>query len=194
MGSFGKRDGFGIGGVLRPRIWVPVDQEKHVRLSGLAEVHRRTDRDGRVVISGERRNAFVNLGLGILLDRLFGIGGPPGAVSHMGVSADAQAAGAGTSKLDPAGDATGFTSVGLTNVSRAGQTVSCEGVFSQATVAFAIKKVGLLNKADDDGTGLINVIGGTGGSAPYNEPFTIDLTGATTWDLTLGLDVTATAT
>jgi len=32
-----------------------------------------------------------------------------------------------------------------------------------------------------------------GGSSPYDEPFTIDLTSIATWTLQMGIDVTATA-
>ena len=58
-------------------------------------------------------------------------------------------------------------------------------------MSFAITKIGLLRGSAS--TDVSNIIGGSGGSAPYDEPFTIDLTNITTWTLTMGVDVTATA-
>ena len=40
----------------------------------------------------------------------------------------------------------------------------------------------------------MNIIGGTAGSSPYNEPFTIDLTAVSAFNLTFSMDITAQAT
>lgn len=188
-----RNDGLSIGGVIRPRIVLPHSEAKKIRLSGLADVCERTLEDGRLCITGHRHNAFVDTGLQLALDRLFGLSGPPAAISHMAVSADDAAVVAGTTLIDPAGGDAGSTFVAVSSVSRTGQTVEAHGLYDEGTVAFAINKVGLLNTATDAGTGLVNVIGGAGVS-PFNEPFTIDLTGAATWDLDMQLDVTAQAT
>lgn len=63
--------------------------------------------------------------------------------------------------------------------------------WTQADVNFAITKIGLLRGATP--TEVSNIIGGVGGAAPYNEPFTIDLTNIATWTLTMGVDATCTA-
>ena len=141
-------------------------------------------------IEGYRGNAFVNQGLQDVLDSAYG-DLTADRITHIGLSADDQAVTAATTSLDPAGGATG-TSIKVTaNTSRTNQTVSTDQTWTQADVAFAIKKIGLLSSSAE--TDVCNIIGGTGGSSPYNEPFTIDLTSIATWTLTMGIDVTATA-
>ncbi len=69
-------------------------------------------------------------------------------------------------------------------------------VFTDASFTsgvFVINKVGLLNTSTDAGTGLIDVIGGTGGSSPYNRTFQLDLTSAGSFTLTMQIAVTASA-
>lgn len=193
----GRKDKVGLSGLLIARIET-LDPDAVV-VEGMAGLRR-----GRPVFERAgggrwrsrpltRPNAFVNLGLQIALDRLFGLG-TVAAVSHIGVSADNAAVVAGTNRLDPPGDATGIAVKAISPAAtRSGQTVTAGAVFTQADVTFAIRKVGLLNKATDDGTGLIDVIGGTGGAAPYDDSFTIDLTGTTPFSLTMNIQVTATA-
>lgn len=179
-----KQDGIRFAGTLVATITLPKGQEHKVRIVG-CEVERKPRR-----IVARRKNIFVNTGLNIALDRLFGISGPPGAISHIGVSADDQAVSGTTTLLDPA---TGDTGVSIKAISpaasRSNQTVTAGATFTQADVSFAMNKVGLLNTSSDAGTGLIDVIGGTS-----NNPFTIDLTGASTWSLTMQIQITASAT
>lgn len=199
------QDKFGIGGRLTAEAVVPKEDADDVVVQGMDDVEVEDagtavfrDEEGEpyeadaVKIRGERENAFVNLGLQITLDRLYAQNGPPGEVSHMLVTDDATAVDATTTKIDPTDDNTVVAdSVG--SVSRTDQTMSASGTYTESTVTFPINKVGLANTNVDDGTGLINAIGG-GGTAPFDETFTIDLTGASSFNLTLQIDVTAQAT
>lgn len=174
-------DGLGFSGLLRASL-VEVERPEEVRILG-CEVR---EEDG--ILVAERPNIFVNTGLNLALDRLFGIGGT--AISHIAVSPDDQAVTGATTLLDPATGDTGFVSKAISPAaSRTNQTVTAGATFTNADVSFAINKVGLLNTATDAGTGLVDVIGGTG-----NSPFTIDLTTAGTWSLVLQILVTASAT
>lgn len=93
---------------------------------------------------------------------------------------------------------------GAAATSRTAQTVTAGASFTNADFAtpasptsanaiFKINKIGLLNTATDAGTGLIDVIGGTGGTAPYNKSFSVDFTNAGTFTLTPQIAVTAQA-
>lgn len=173
-------DGLRFSGLLRASL-LEVERPEEVRILG-CDVR---EEDG--VLVAERPNIFVNTGLNLALDRLFGIAGA--AVSHIAVSPDDQAVVAGTTLLDIAGGDAGFVAKAINPAaSRTNQTVTAGATFTNADVAFAINKVGLLNTATDAGTGLVDVIGGTG-----NSPFTIDLTTAGTWSLVLQILVTAAA-
>lgn len=146
------------------------------------------ERQGDLLVA-RRKNAFLNNGLGIALDRLFGLGTPPAAISHIGVSSDNTAVTAATMTLG------GTVSIKAISpaATRTNQTVTAGAVFTQADVAFAIRKVGLLSTSTDAGTGLVDVIGGSGGAAPYNQSLTIDLTATSSFSLTLQIQVTAAA-
>lgn len=144
--------------------------------------------EGRFRATVSRRNAFVNTGLNITLDRLFGLGTPPDAVGYIGASSDNTAVTAATTTLGGTVSIKAFSPA----ASRSGQTVTAGATFTQDDIAFAIRKVGLLNTSTDAGTGLIDVIGGSG-SSPYDKPLTIDLTSAGTFSLTLQVQVTAAA-
>lgn len=54
-----------------------------------------------------------------------------------------------------------------------------------------VGKIGFLNTSTDAGTGLIDVIGGTGGSAPYNRPLSITLATVGTFSMTGQIAVSA---
>lgn len=135
-----------------------------------------------------RKNAFVNIGLNNALDLLFGLAAP-GVPSRIQLSSNTAAVTAATTTM---GGTVSNKAISPA-ASRTGQTVTAGATFTQADVAFVITKVGLLNTNTDAGTGLYDVIGGTGGSAPYNQPFTIDLTGTTSFSLTMQILVTAAA-
>lgn len=135
-----------------------------------------------------RKNAFVNIGLNNALDLLFALAAP-GVPSRIQLSSSTTAVTAATTTM---GGTISNKAISPA-ASRASQTVTAGATFTQADVAFVITKVGLLNTSTDAGTGLYDVIGGTGGSAPYNQPFTIDLTGTTSFSLTMQILVTAAA-
>lgn len=137
-----------------------------------------------------RHNGLVNLGLGIVLDRLFNLSGPPGPMDHIGLSSDNSTV---TASTTTAGGAVSIKTYSPA-ASRTGQVVTAGATWTQADVAFVIHKIFLLNTATDAGTGLLDVIGGAGGAAPYNNPFTIDLTTVPVWSLVLQIALTAAAT
>lgn len=197
----GSRSSLALRGLLTARIELPPGQEDAAVLRGCD-----VERAGSGLLVARRRNAFVNMGLQAALDRMFGLS-TTAAISHMGITDDAQTVVAGTTLLNPAGGGSNASikalgsGVGAVATSRAAQTVSASAGWTKADANFIVTKVGLLNAATDAGdadpspiSGVWNIIGGTGGASPYNEPFTIDLTGTTAFNLTLFIDVTATAT
>jgi hypothetical protein len=144
-------------------------------------------------------NAYVNSGLNISLDRAFGISGPPAAIGFIGVSSDSTAVTATATFLNGvAGGTAANTIIKAISpaASRTNQTVTAGATFANADFTsgvFIVNKVGLLNTATDAGTGLIDVIGGSGGTTPYNKTFSVDFTNAGTFSLTPQIAVTATA-
>lgn len=155
--------------------------------SGLGAVGllRHDNGDGTVTIEGYRGNAFVNIGLRGILDSSYG-DLVADRITHIGLSGDTAAVTAGTTTLG-----TPNSIKPTANTSRTNQTVSTDQTWTQADVNFAITKIGLLRGSVP--TEVSNIIGGVGGAAPYNEPFTIDLTNIATWTLTMGVDTTCTA-
>jgi hypothetical protein len=141
--------------------------------------------------------AYVNTGLNNALDRESGAGGT--AVGFIGVSNSSSAVTATTVNLNGASGGTAANTIikSCTNA-RTNQTttytVGSPFVNADFTSGvFVINKVGLLTTSTDAGTGLVDVIGGTGGTSPYNRTFVLDLTGAGTFSLTLAIAVTAVA-
>lgn len=153
------------------------------------------DSDGR--LHAEHRNAYVNTGLNNSLDREFGLGGT--AVGYIGVSSSTSAVTAATVYLNGAsGGAAANTIIKAVSpaASRSAQTVTAGATFANADFTagvFAVAKIGLLTTSTDAGTGLVDVIGGTGGSAPYNKTFALDLSNAGTFSYTAQIAVTATS-
>lgn len=184
-----KKTKLGISGLLTATIQVDPKEFDRVRVTGVRVV-KRDRRKGLLVV--QRPNAFVNIGLNNALDRMFNLA-TPNPPSHIGLSDDNTAVIATTTLIDP-------TPSGLSPAikafspaaSRSSQTVTAGATFTQTDVNFIIRKVGLLNGATDAGTGLYDVIGGSG-VAPFNQPFTIDLTGTTSFSLTMQIQVTASA-
>jgi hypothetical protein len=191
-----KPAAFEIGGVARMKLTVPADQAHLAVLKGMTG-----NKSGRgnspitaaivgdnVVFEGYRHNAFVNQGLQAVLDSAYG-DLTADRITHIALSGDTSTVVVGTSDIDPGG--AGFSPKTTANCSRTGQTVSADQTWTQADVSFTIVKIGLLTGTAS--TDVVNIIGGNGGSAPYDEPFTIDLTSIATWSLQMGIDVTATA-
>lgn len=167
-----------------------------------------TDREGRRVRRWHPRrkrhtlhlihhNAYVNTGLNNALDREFGIGGT--AIGYIGVDNNSTAVTATTVYLHGAAGATAANQIIKAispAASRTNQTTTAGATFANADFTsgvFVINKIGLLTTATDAGTGLVDVIGGTAGSSPYNRTFVLDLTSAGTFSATLQVAVTASA-
>ncbi len=150
-----------------------------------------------VIYIGPVCNAYVNTGLNNSLDREFGLGGA--AVSHIGVSSNATAVTASTVFLNGAsGGAAANTIIKSISpvASRVAQTTTGGATFVNADFTsgvFVMNKLGFLNTSTDAGTGLIDVIGGTGGASPYNRNFSIDLVNAGTFTLVPQIAVTGVA-
>ncbi len=189
---------FSIGGIAHMRIEVPTAEAHKAIIRGVFKHpdgrsnpgFSTSQRGDKTLFECYLHNAFVNQGLQRILDSAYG-DLVADRITHIGLSADDQAVDVTTTSLDPAAGATG-TSIKVTaNTARTNQTVSCDQTWTQADVSWAIKKIGLLTGSA--ATDVANIIGGSGGSSPYNEPFTIDLTSIATWTLTMGIDVTATA-
>lgn len=180
----------GMSGLMIADIRIPKDclhQFHRIKVVG-CDIREWEPSKGHIIAT--RKNTFVNTGLNMALDRLFGINGPPTAPTGIAVSPDDQAISGATTLLDPATGDTGFVRKAFDSTpTRSSQTVTTLATFTQADVTFAINKVGILNTTTDAGTGLLDVIGGTG-----NSPFTIDLTGVTSWSLVMSILVTASAT
>lgn len=142
-------------------------------------------------------NAYVNTGLNNSLDREFGLGGT--AIGFIGVSSNTTAVTATTVFLNGAsGGAAANTIIKAISpaASRVAQTTTGGATFVNADFTsgvFAWAKIGYLTTSTDAGTGLVDVIGGTGGTSPYNRTFALDLTSAGAFSVTAQLAITAVA-
>jgi hypothetical protein len=173
-----------IKGTLNCEITLKAEDLDKVIIEGLHS-YKESYENGNVIISGRRSNTFVDIGLNNVILLFAGLGGSP--ISHIGVTNNADAVTASTTKLDPNG--TDSVTIELVqNLTVINSVMSGEGVFTHLNAAFPYRKIGFLNTSTDAGTGLADVIGG-GGVAPYDKPFFIDLTGAGTWNAKLGIDV-----
>jgi hypothetical protein len=149
------------------------------------------------LVLARHHNAYVNTGLNNSLDRESGAGGT--AVGFMGFSSNTTAVTASTVNLNGAsGGSAANTIIKSCTNARSGQTTTytvgsafVNGDFTSGV--FVLNKFGLLTTSTDAGTGLVDVIGGSGGSSPYNRTFSIDLTAAGTFSLTPQMAVTASA-
>lgn len=153
------------------------------------------DSDGRLHV--EHHNAYVNTGLNNALDREWGLGGT--AIGWIGVDNNTTAVTASTTFLHGAGAGSAATTIikALSPAAtRTNQTTTGGATFVNADFTsgvFVWNKIGLLFTSTDAGTGLVDVIGGTGGSSPYNKTFSLDLTAAGTFSVVAQVAVTAVA-
>jgi hypothetical protein len=167
-----------------------------------SKIWRERDADGNDVLCFAHRNAYVQTGLRNALLREFGLGGT--AVGYIGFSSDTSAvtfntvylagASAGTSSnsLIVAISPTATISALTTNTV---QTVTAGATVTNASFStlFAVNKLGLLTTSTDAGTGLVDVVGGTGGTAPYDRSFSVNLVSAGSFSYTAQLAVSAVA-
>lgn len=142
-------------------------------------------------------NAYVNTGLNNSLDREWGLGGT--AIGFIGVSSNTTAVTAATTFLNGASGGAAANTIILAispAATRTSQTTTGGATFTNASFTsgvFVQNKLGLLTTSTDAGTGLVDVIGGTGGSSPYNRTFSLDLTNAGTFTEVAQIAVTAVA-
>lgn len=177
---------FAIGGTLSGQLILPAAELDHAQLRGLGHVRIEptVTSKARLLFRG-RHNAFVNQGLRSVLDSAYA-DLTADRISHIGVSGDASPVTAQTVTLGTP------NSIKLTSgTSRLNQTVTTQQTWTQADVSFPIKRFGLLVSSSP--TDVVNIIGGDGGAAPYDEALTFDLTAVSTWSLTLAMEVTAIA-
>lgn len=189
-----KQDQLHVGGVARMRITVPTEEADKAIITGVFQDKsgradpgfvREDNTDGTTTLVCYRHNAFVNQGLQALLDSGWA-DRTASRITHIGLSGDQTTVTGATTTIG-----TPNSIKATSNVSRTAQTLSGDQTWTEADVTWPIYKIGYLR-----GTGpttVSNIIGGTGGAAPYDEPFTIDLTNISTWSLQMGIDVTATA-
>jgi hypothetical protein len=191
-----KNAPFEIGGVAHMKLTVPYAQAHLAIIKGMTgNVDGRTpaplleQQEGEdYIFEAYLHNAFVNQGLRAVLDSAYG-DLTADRITHIALSGDNGAVTVNTTDIDPSGS--GFSPKVTANTARTNQTVSTDSTWTQADVSFAIRKIGLLTGTAK--TNAVNIIGGSG-SAPYNEPFNIDLTTIATFSLQMGIDVTAAAT
>ncbi len=127
-------------------------------------------------------NLVVNTGINNRLDLLFAIGSPPGPVNSMGVdngtvnpvtTTTRSADGNSTLRRIQAFDGTAV---------RTNQTVAAVATFTQATVAFIMKRL-FLSSLTTDAAGTLHSM---------TNVFTLDLTAFVTWSQTFTATVTGT--
>lgn len=171
------------------------------------------DEQGRLHL--KHHNAYVRSGLRNSLLREFNISGGGTAVAGIGVASSTSAVTVDTRFLNGAtaglnGAVSGQnisikaispTATIVTDGAGVTQTVTAGATFTNAdffSTGFAWAKIGLTlavptsNSNELDGN-LVDVIGGTGGSSPYNRTFSLDLTSAGTFSVTAQIAVTASA-
>lgn len=194
-----RREKLGLGSIGHFLIEVPTDEIENALIDGLYRhpdgrsqpgCHKHDLGNGKTLIEGFRHNGFVNQGLEGFLDSGFG-DLTPDRITHIGLSADEQAVTPTTVNADPAGGDTGVSIKATANTARVDRTVSADQTWTQADVSWPIRKIFLARGPAS--TDVSNIIGGEGGSAPFDEPFTIDLTNISTWTLQMGVDTTLTA-
>lgn len=178
-----KDDNVTLGATYRATIRLPREEVEAVRITG-TDYHVGFEGDLAVVTTRPVHNALVNQGLNSLLDSWFN-DLAANRITHIGLSEDATAVTASTTTIG-----TQNSIKTIANVSRTAQTVSGDATWTQADVTWVVNKIGLLYGAT--ATSVASIIGG-GGTAPYDESFSLDLTSATTFSLTMGVDMTATA-
>jgi hypothetical protein len=191
-----RNSNLSIGGIANMMLTVPTDIAQSVNITGMtgnpsgqgSEPVEQYESGDNTVFVGYRHNAFVNQGLEAFMQSAYGdlVSSP---ITHIALSGDNSAVVLATDDIDPG--AAGFSSKVTDSTVRTGQSVSCSNIWDQNDVNFAIVKIGLLTGPNS--TDVVNIIGGTGGVAPYDEPFTIDLTTIATWTLQMGIVVTANA-
>lgn len=183
----------GISGLLIATIVTP--DPDAVILEGLDitrqwKKQRRGEFTGQWALIGQRHNAFLNQGLQAVARRYASIATIPAAPTGIGVSSDNTAV---TATSTTFGGTFRYSAFNATFPSISAQTVSFQSDFTKGAGAgqidFSVRKIGVTNATTDAAGGVQDIIGGAG-SAPYNEPLTIDLTSTTSFTFRPQIDVT----
>lgn len=140
--------------------------------------------DGRLY----RHNAFVTNGLNAVLERMGGIG-TTAAITNLHMASSTAAVTLATTQIAPTGSRATKTTTNTVNA--ATSVLSCAAAnFTQADINFVVAKMGVGNTSTDPGTttagaiaGIWDIIGGSG-VAPFNQAFTLDFTGSTSFTIT----------
>lgn len=137
------------------------------------------------VLLAPKPNLVTNSGINMRLDRLFAIGGPPAAVTKMGVDN-------GSTNPTATTDQSGANTKTIVNfdsaATRANQVVSANGTFTQANVSFTMRRLFMSNTA----TTLTNstTADPAGSLHSMTNVFTLDLSAFSTWSQTFTAQVT----
>jgi hypothetical protein len=107
------------------------------------------DADGRVlnekVWEYQGKNLIVTNGKNLLLDRLFGLSGPPTAITSVGVGTDSTAAAVGQTQLNPSVAGSVLIQTADAGTARSAQTVTIQSTFGTGVANFSWNECGLFN-------------------------------------------------
>lgn len=125
----------------------------------------------RKVVEFEGDNLVTTNGKGLLLDRLFSIGGPPGQITHMGVGNSATAAAVSDTQLLGATPAPAVLAFDSTPT-RSGLVVTCVRTFATGEGNMNWQELGLFNGATNGTSVLFNRIAPIG---PFNKTSAVSI-------------------
>lgn len=91
------------------------------------------------------KNLVVDTGKALILDRLFGLGAPPGPVNSVGVGTEAIASVVGQTRLNPSTGGTVLIKAADTGTSRSVLAVSIAATFGTGEANFTWNEGGLFN-------------------------------------------------
>lgn len=136
-------------------------------------------------------NGMVNTGIDNIMNRwsALSLTGANAAPGFIGVENDNTAVTATTAFLHGASGGTATTTIILAfspTISYTRPTLTAGATFVNASFTsgvFIINKVGWLSTSTDAGTGLIDVIGGSGGTDPYSRTFQVNFVSVGTFTL-----------
>lgn len=103
-------------------------------------------------------NLVVTAGKNLILERLFGITGPPAAVASIGVGTDSTAAVAGQTQLNPTVAGTVLIQSVDSTPTRSSQTVTAIRTFTTAQANFQWNEVGAFNGNTNGTSTMLNRI------------------------------------
>jgi len=112
---------------------------------------------GRLVKdTGWLKNLMVNNGKNLLLDRLFGFSGPPGAISALGIGTDTTAVSATQTQLNPSVSGSVYLQALDGGASRSGQVASYQMTVATGNGNFAIGEGAAFNGTTNGTSTMLN--------------------------------------